>query len=440
MKMKLPLLLSAGLLAGTLNAQAGLELDPVASGFVSPMALEEVNDGSGRMLIVDQVGTVSVLGKKGLRDGLFLDVRSKLAQLNQGKFDERGLLGLALHPKFKDNGRFFVCYSAPLREGGPEGWNHTSHVSEFIADVKALKADPGSERVVLRIDQPQFNHDGGRIAFGPDGHLYIASGDGGNKNDEGMGHGEDGNAQNVKTLLGKILRINVNSRGGGRPYGIPKDNPFVGKDGLDEIYAMGMRNPWGMSFDMGGERQLFCADVGQNMFEEVNIIEKGGNYGWRVREGFHGFDRANPVKVPDNAPTKDASGKAFKDPIIEYLNIKGHNSARYAKEIRGTSVTGGYVYRGKAIPELKGQYIFGDWSENFGFSLGKLLAANRTKASGGAKWNLRKLQLENLPKGKRLGAFVVAFGQDLDGEIYVMTNDSNSLKAKTGKVWKLVKK
>ncbi len=440
MKHKLPLLLSAGLLVGSLNLQAGLELDPVASGFVSPMVLTEVDDGSGRMLVADQIGTVSVLGKGGVREDLFLDLRDRMTKLNQGKFDERGLLGLALHPKFLKNGKFYVYYSAPLREGGPAGWNHTSHVSEFKAGVKSLKADAGSERVVLRIDQPQFNHDGGRIAFGPDGFLYIACGDGGNGNDEGLGHGDSGNGQNVNVLLAKILRIDIDRKSGDRGYAIPADNPFVGRDGLDEIYAFGLRNPWGLSFDMGGERQLFCADVGQNMFEEVNIIEKGGNYGWSVREGFHGFDRANPVKLPENPPKKDAFGNAFNDPIVAYLNIKGHNSARYAQEIRGTSVTGGYVYRGKAIPELEGQYIFGDWSENFGFPLGKLLAANRTKVSDGKKWSLRKLMLENLPKGKRLGAFVVALGQDLDGEIYVMTNSSNSLKDTTGVVWKLVKK
>jgi len=438
MKKKLPLLLSAGLLAGSLNAQAGLELDPVASGFVSPMALEEVADGSGRMLIVDQSGTISVLGKKGLRDGLFLDLRSRIAKLNQGKFDERGLLGLALHPKFASNGKFYVYYSAPLREGGPKGWNHTSHVSEFTADVKGLKANPGSERVLLRIDQPQFNHDGGRIAFGPDGYLYISSGDGGNKNDVGTGHVEGGNGQSVKTLLGKILRIDVNKKSGDRQYGIPAGNPYVGKDGLDEIYATGLRNPWAISFDKGGKHELFCADVGQNMFEEVNVIENGGNYGWPVREGFHGFNLENPIAIAENAPKKDAAGKAFKDPILVYKNIKGHQSNRYAKEIRGTSITGGYVYRGKAIPELKGQYIFGDWSQIGGVPLGQIFAAHKAKGKG--DWKLRKLALENLPKGKRLGAYVIAFGQDLDGELYVMTNDSNSLKGKSGKVWKLVKK
>ncbi|MFT4588353.1 MAG: glucose/arabinose dehydrogenase [Limisphaerales bacterium] len=446
MKNKFLHFLTVGLVAGALNAEAGLELQPVASGFVAPMVLEPVSDGSGALLIADQPGTISVLGKDGkVRKELFLDLRPRMAKL-RGGFDERGLLGLALHPKFKSNRKFYVYYSAPLRQGGPARWDHTAHVSEFSAAENALKADPDSERVVLRIDQPQFNHDGGRIAFGPDGFLYIGMGDGGNKNDQDDdkigSHGLKGNGQNINTLLGKILRIDIDTRSDDRPYGIPADNPFVGKKGLDEIYAVGLRNPWGISFDQGGDRQLFCADVGQNMFEEINIIENGGNYGWRIREGRHGFDPENPTTIPENAPTKDATGTAFKEPILEYLNIKGFQAARYAKEIRGASVTGGYVYRGSAIPQLKGQYVFGDWSQNFGLPMGKMLVANRTMATGGKEWELRALQLENLPKagGRQLGAFIVALGQDLAGEIYVMTNASNSIKGKTGMVWKLVKK
>lgn len=446
MKNKFLHFLTVGLVAGALNAEAGLELQPVASGFVAPMVLEPVSDGSGALLIADQPGTISVLSKDGkVRKELFLDLRPRMAKL-RGGFDERGLLGLALHPKFKSNRKFYVYYSAPLREGGPARWDHTAHVSEFSAAGNALKADPDSERVVLRIDQPQFNHDGGRIAFGPDGFLYIGMGDGGNKNDQDDdkigSHGLKGNGQNINTLLGKILRIDIDTRSADRPYGIPADNPFVGKKGLDEIYAVGLRNPWGISFDQGGDRQLFCADVGQNMFEEINIIENGGNYGWRIREGRHGFDPENPTTIPENAPTKDATGTAFKEPILEYLNIKGFQAARYAKEIRGASVTGGYVYRGSAIPQLKGQYVFGDWSQNFGLPMGKMLVANRTMATGGKEWELRALRLENLPRagGRQLGAFIVALGQDLAGEIYVMTNASNSIKGKTGMVWKLVKK
>lgn len=446
MKNKFHLLLTLGLVAGALTATAGLELQPVASGFTSPMVLEPVTDGSGALLLADQPGTISLIGKDGkVRDELFLDLRPRMTQLRAG-FDERGLLGLALHPDFKNNRKFYVYYSAPLREGGPARWDHTAHVSEFRTTGNTLKGNPESERILLRIDQPQFNHDGGRIAFGPDGFLYIGMGDGGNKNDQDDdkigSHGPDGNGQNINTLLGKILRIDIDRKSGDRPYGVPADNPFVGKKGLDEIYAFGIRNPWGLSFDKGGERQLFCADVGQNMFEEVNIIEKGGNYGWRVREGRHGFDPEKPTTVPENAPTRDAAGNAFKDPIVEYLNIKGFQAARFAKEIRGASVTGGYVYRGKAIPELTGQYIFGDWSSNFGVPNGNILAASRTKASDGKEWTLRELRLENLPKagGRQLGAFVVALGQDLDGEIYVMTNASNSVKGKSGTLWKLVRK
>jgi glucose/arabinose dehydrogenase len=378
---------------------------------------------------VDQIGTIHVLGPDGkLREQLFLDLRGRLAKLAQG-FDERGVLGLALHPRFKENRKFYVYYSAPKRKECPEGWDHTSHVAEFkVSATDPLSADPSSERVLLQIDEPQSNHNCGRMAFGPDGYLYIGTGDGGNANDVAPGHGPKGNGQDTTVLLGKILRIDVDK---GDPYGVPKDNPFAdGAKGRPEIYAYGFRNPWGITFDRGGNHELFAADVGQNAFEEVNLVVKGGNYGWNLREGFHGFDPKDPNKEPADAPKVGASGEPLLDPILEYKNFRA-----FAKdpEAKGISVTGGYVYRGKALPQLAGRYVFADWSRNWALPDGVLFVATRS----GMKWTMEPLPL-TLPADGKLRAYVVAFGQDADGELYVLTNGRNSLTGKTGKVFKLV--
>jgi len=411
-----------------LTAAPVVGLKEVASGFTSPIAMVPMGDGSGRMLIADQVGTVHVLSKKGkLEEKLYLDLRSKVTKLNEG-FDERGLLGLAPHPEFKRNHRLFVYYSAPLRSGAPEGWNHTAHLSEFKASANGV--DLSSERVIFELDEPAFNHDGGCIAFGPDGYLYIAIGDGGDANDAGIGHSPQGNGQDTSNLYGTICRIDVNQ---GTPYGIPADNPFATGKGKKEIYAYGLRNPWRISFDRGGTHQLFAADIGQTLYEEVNIIVKGGNYGWRVREGFHCFDPNNPNKSPADCSTTGPDGKPFQDPILEYKNANGF---RRDREAHGISVTGGYVYRGKAIPALQGHYVFGDWSSNWALPRGTLLSG--TPPSGESrKWTLNTLEVANLsPTG--LGAYVTAFGQDEEGELYVLTNGRNSLTGTTGKVFKLV--
>ena len=298
------------------DGAAGVKLQLVAEGFVSPLNAVSLTDGSGRMLIADQVGTVHVLNKDGkLSDQLFLDLRSKLTKLNQG-FDERGLLGLALHPKFKSNRKLYVFYSAPNRAAAATNVNCTSRVSEFKAmPDDYAKADPGSERVLLEFDKPQMNHNCGRILFGPDGYLYIGTGDGGGANDSEFGHSPQGNGQDTTVLLGKILRIDVDK---GDPYGIPSDNVFAnGKQGRSEIFAYGLRNPWGISFDRGGSHELFAVDVGQNLFEELNIIVNGGNYGWRVREGFHAFDPKTPNEPPADSAKTDALGRPFIDPLVE---------------------------------------------------------------------------------------------------------------------------
>jgi glucose/arabinose dehydrogenase len=414
------------------GAGAAVTLRPIAEGFTSPLNLVSLPDGSGRILIADQVGTIHLLEKDGkLSDALFLDLRDRMVKLNSG-FDERGLLGLALHPDVKSNRKLYVYYSAPLRSGADTNWNHTSHLSEFKVTPDFARVDPASERVLLQFDEPQMNHNCGRILFGPDGYLYIGTGDGGGANDNELGHSAQGNGQDTTTLLGKILRIDVNK---GSAYSIPSDNPFAdGKQGRAEIYAYGLRNPWGLSFDRGGDRAFYAVDVGQNLYEELNIIVKGGNYGWRVREGFHGFDPKSANKAPENAPTKDASGKPLIDPVLQY----GHppkNRPPSQTEPQGISVTGGYIYRGKALPALLGKYVFADWSRSWALPDGVLFTAS-PGATKDAKWTLEYLAATQ-SGGAKLAAYIVAISEDDQGELYILTNGRNSLTGKTGKVFKL---
>jgi glucose/arabinose dehydrogenase len=427
-------LILAGALAMSSKASESprVGLKQIAEGFTSPLNLVSVPDGSGRILIADQTGTIHILDKNGKRsDDLFLDLRERMVKLNQG-FDERGLLGLALPPDFMSNRKLYIYYSAPRRAGVSTNWDHTSHVSEFKTTQDFTKVDPASERVLLEFDEPQMNHNCGRMLFGPDGFLYFGTGDGGGANDNESGHSAQGNGQDTTTLLGKILRIDVNKGG---TYGIPSDNPFAdGKQGRPEIYAYGLRNPWGLSFDRGGTRAFYAVDVGQNLFEELNIIVKGGNYGWRVREGFHGFDPKSANKPADDAPTKDANGKPFIDPVLEYPHPP-KNKPPSQTEPQGISVTGGYVYRGKALPALQGKYVFADWSRSWALPDGVLFTATPGPAKE-AKWTLEYLPA-TVTGGGKLNAYIVAIGEDADGELYLLTNGRNSLTGTTGKVYKL---
>lgn len=401
----------------------------ISEGYVSPSNLLSWPGAEADLVVTDQAGVVYLL-PGGSHDSrkVLADFRPKMVKLNEG-FDERGLLGFAFHPKHQENKLVYAYYSAPKRETAPEKFDHTSRISKFKAnDDRSLDLD--SEEILMEIDEPQSNHNSGRLAFGPDGMLYISVGDGGAGNDTGVGHGETGNGQNTGNLLGKVLRIDVD---GGAPYRIPADNPFAQGGGRPEIYAWGLRNPWGMSFDTGGDHRLFLADVGQARFEEVNIIVKGGNYGWRVREGFTGFD-PKKARLADNleAPTTDTMGNKFIDPIIAYKNKGAFNRD---EEAMGISITGGYIYRGSAFPSWDGAYIFGDWSAGWGASKGSLFVA--TEKDG--KWSMDRLQSRHLPKGE-VDGYIVAFGQDSAGEIYVMTNASNGLIGNTGKVYKIVPK
>jgi hypothetical protein len=402
-----------------------VSLTKVAEGFVSPTTVVSLTGTEKALLIADQVGTIHLLAPDGqLREKLYGDLRPRMAKINQA-FDERGLLGLALHPEFTKNKKLYVFYSAPKQAGVPEDWDHTTHISEFQTDENGLIMS--SEKVLLKIDQPYFNHNGGCIFFGPDGYLYIASGDGGNANDVGRGRGPQGNGQDLNTLMGKILRIDVNN---GDPYGIPKDNPFVGKTGRPEIYAYGLRNPWRISFDRGGTRQLYAADVGQDLYEEVNIIVKGGNYGWNIREAFHCFDPANPRKSPADCPKVGANGEPLLDPIFEY---KSFRSFPKDPEGKGISITGGYIYRGKAIPHLQGKYVFADWSRHWVKGDGVIYVAS--PSADGKTWTIDTPTITSHEKG--IGAYITAFGEDEEGELYIMTNDSNALIGKSGKVYRL---
>ncbi len=410
-------------------------LELMAEGLNAPVELVSAEDRSGRLFIVDQVGSIWILTADGdLLDEPFLDIRDRVVGLRPG-YDERGLLGLAFSPSYEESGVFYVYYSAPLRSEAPEGWDHTSHLSAFsVSDTDENRANAASENVILQVDQPQSNHDGGKIAFGPDGYLYIALGDGGGANDVGTGHVEDwyeanqgGNGQDVtKNLLGSILRIDVE---GEDPYAIPEDNPFVGEAGLDDIWAYGFRNPYRFSFDAGGERELFVADVGQNLWEEVNIVTRGGNYGWNVKEGTHCFSPETPNQPPDDCPETEADGKPLIDPIIEYANANLPDGV-------GLAVVGGHIYRGDELPGFQGRYVFGDWSRRFAVGDGTLLVAQPTEGED-SLWPFEELQIATRDDG-RLGEFLLALGQDAENELYVLTSQTPGPLAASGRVYKIV--
>ncbi|MBI4303367.1 MAG: PQQ-dependent sugar dehydrogenase [Chloroflexi bacterium] len=411
--------------APSTSAPSSVGLRLVAEGFVSPVGLIPSPDGTNRLFIVDQAGIIRVLMPDGsVLNEPFLDLRPKMVTLNEA-FDERGLLGLAFHPSFRQNNRFFVYYSAPLRAGGPAGWDHTSHISEFRVSLSnPNQADSNSERIILQVDEPQANHNAGQITFGPDGFLYIPLGDGGGANDVGLGHSPGGNGQDLTTLLGKILRINID---GPAPYSIPADNPFIGR-GRDEIFAFGLRNPFRISFDMGGSNELFAGDVGQRLREEVNIVTKGGNYGWHIKEGTRCFDPQNPGQPPANCPNVDAGGRPLIDPVIEYSNAGGGGI--------GTAVIGGFVYRGSALAGLQGAYIFGDFSSSGAVADGRLFMATRPSVPG-TMWSMKELTIKTSANG-RLNAFLRSFGQDNAGELYVLVADPRGPAGSTGKVYKIV--
>ncbi len=413
--------------------EVGLKL--LADGFAAPIALSPAADGTGRLLIGDQAGVVYALDASGKRmEKPVLDLRDRMITLHQG-MDERGITCVAVHPRFRLNHKFYVIFNVPRRASAPADWDNTMRVSEFrMSDQDPSVALPNSERVILEIDKPDWNHNSGRMAFGPDGLLYITVGDGGAPNDVGTrGHAPEGNGQNLQTLLGKVLRIDVDK---GATYSIPSDNPFAdGKKTRAEIYAYGIRNPWGISFDRKGSHELVLADVGQDRWEEVNLIVNGGNYGWRVREGFDGFDPNSPNDPPANAPKVGADGKPFVDPVFVYRTLR--RNVGDAQSF-GTAITGGYIYRGKAFPQLAGKYVFADWSRSMGLGDGTLIVATRPAQKGpGERWTAEPLPVKGHPDG-RIKAFIWALGEDENGELYVLTTGANLVSGTRGKVFKLV--
>jgi len=409
--------LASGLLAGTALAGAAMadvtvNLEEAATGLTAPLGLVQPA-GDERRFIIEQRGTVRILLPNGeLLEEPFLDIRNLLVPL-LSDFDERGLLGIAFHPDFASNGKFYVAYTIKHNGQGDPGrqlwWDHANIVAEYTVSADDPDvADPNTVRIISSIDWPQFNHNGHWIGFGGDGMLYISTGDGGYANDWGIGHNpEEGNGQDLLDLHGKILRIDVNSSADGNNYAIPADNPFVGQEAsaLPEIWGYGMRNPWRCSFDMGGENQLFCGDVQQNSFEEVSIIEKGGNHGWRLMEANACFD----FHAPNDHP-QDCDSASMVAPILEY-----NNCTAKPEGCLGISVTGGYVYRGSHA-DWDGKYIFGDWSKSFGTRDGQLFMGS--KGSDGS-WTLENVTVANM-EGPL--PYILAFGQDADGEVYALTS------------------
>ena len=321
--------------------------------FSKPLFLTATPDDTSRLFVVEQEGHILIIKGDTVLPTPFLDIAEKLSTGG-----ERGLLGLAFHPHFSSNGRLFVNYTR-AQDGA-------TVISEYHVSSNPNQVNR-DESVLLVIPQPYGNHNGGMIAFGPDHYLYIGMGDGGSGGDPAN------YAQNQNELLGKLLRIDVDQQ---RPYGIPPDNPFVKGNGRPEIFSWGLRNPWRFSFDRKSG-DLWAGDVGQNAWEEINVIKMGKNYGWRLLEGTHCF----------NPETHCRRASKFVDPVTEYAHKQGR-----------CSVTGGYVYRGEKIPDLVGTYVFGD------FCSGEIWGYRN-----GEKQILQSTDLQ-----------ISSFGEDRDGELYVL--------------------
>ncbi len=339
-----------------------------------PIVLPPAGDGSNRVFVATQHGVIHVFPNdlKARATQVFLDLRDKVSY--DDNQNEEGFLGLAFHPQYKKNGEFFVFYTLKKPK-------LTNVICRYrVRPDDPNRADPASEEELLRIQKPFWNHDGGTLCFGPDGYLYIAVGDGGAANDP-FNHGQD-----LTKIFGKVLRIAVDHKADGKPYAVPKDNPFVSKEGArPEIFAYGVRNLWRMAFDRE-TGVLWASDVGQNLYEEIDLITRGGNYGWRVREALH------PFTSKGSGPRADLI-----DPIWEY-----HHDV-------GKSNTGGFVYRGKELPELRGLYLYADYVSNKIWALKYDEAKRRVVAN-------RRIPDPNRP--------ILSFGEDEQGEVYFMTYDN----------------
>jgi glucose/arabinose dehydrogenase len=406
----------------------------VASGLTAPLGLVPPGDGSGRLFIYQQTGQVLILKNATVVATPFLNVASRLVSLSPG-YDERGLLGFAFHPDFNNASapgfhKVYTYTSEPVSGAADftvpksTAFDHQNVIAEWqVSSANPDAIDPATRREVMRIDQPQSNHNGGQLAFRPaDRYLYISLGDGGAGNDVGDGHSASGNAQDFSTVLGKILRIDpldpalttgsadfISANG---KYRIPQSNPFVALVGpqvvVAEIYALGLRNPYRFSFDATSD-QFVIGDVGQNNIEEVDLGASGKNYGWNKREGSYVFDPNSGAIGPDLTPDTSLT-----EPIAQYSHTDG------------SAVIGGFIYRGALLPALSGKYIFGDLASGSG---GRLFYADLTNGV------IQELRL-GLPEAP-LGYFIKGFGQDTNGEVYVLVDSSEGPSGAGAKVLKI---
>lgn len=405
-----------------------IKLESMATGLTAPnLGTFAPGDPIHRLFVTDQVGILWAINLTEDNKAVFLDVAELLVELGidgPGTFDERGLLGVAFHPDYATNGLLYTYTSEPVNGQAdfstmpPDtSANHQSVIREWKVpnpSDPASVVDPNSARVLLRIDEPQFNHNGGALNFGADKMLYIALGDGGEADDQGVGHGETGNGQDPSNVLGTILRIDVGgSNSANGQYGIPPNNPFVGQQGfVSEILAYGFRNPFRFSFDRA-TGELYAADVGQNDIEEVDIVVPGGNYGWNIKEGSFCFNpNGDLLGFVTDAP--ECGPPDLKDPIAEYDHDEG------------IAIIGGFVYRGHSIPDLAGRYVFGDYAG--ANNAGRLFFLSRRDQIS----ELRLLGQVGLPQ------FVLGFGEDAEGELYVLGNATGVPSGETGVVLKLI--
>jgi len=432
-------------------------VEVVASGLVSPLKGVTAPGERDRLYVVDQVGHGWKVDLDAKERTLFIDVSGRLVKLGvlgENSFDERGFLGLAFHPDYRSGNGLIYTYTSEPNVGAPtfpttmrtRAADHQNVVAEWR--VQGGVVDTASRRELMRVDWPQFNHDGGDLAFGPDDKLYISMGDGGGADDrDGQlfikatgslppvdepidGHGLDGNGQKLTNPLGKILRIDVDGRNSGNgQYGVPKDNPFVGRGGgvLGEIWAYGFRNPYRFSFDSHAGT-LFVGDVGQNDIEEVNIVRKGGNHGWPIKEGTVFFNHNG-----------NADGFAQREPLGPVPSGLIDPVAQYDTHHEGHSVVGGFVYRGRALHGLYGRYIVGEFSTIFNFPTGPHDYGRLLHISGDpSQRGLRAISEFHIVGGNSLGLAVLGMGQDSDGEVYLTGNRSGLPFGSAGMVLKIV--
>ena len=403
-----------------------ISLTSIADGMTAPNKGVVAPGDRNHLYVVDQPGAAwKVQVYTGAKEKFF-DIRRRIVQLGvegPDTFDERGFLGLAFHPQFGRNGLFYTYTSEPVsgaptfRSTLPSGTppDHQNVVAEWH-----LRADGtiGERRELMRIDWPQFNHNGGDLAFGPDGKLYVSTGEGGSADDQGPGHGANGNAQNLGVPLGKILRIGVNGRNSDNgAYSIPADNPFVNRRGaLPEIFAYGFRNPFRMSFDRQ-RGDLYVGDVGQNDVEEVSRVTAGGNYGWNIKEGTLFFDPRG-VNEDGAAQVQPVAGRTVPNGLIDPI-------AQYDTHHEGHSVILGFVYWGQDMPELQGDLVLGDFSRVFNFpggphDYGRLFHMH----VGSSSRDLRPVREFHITPANAPNLAVLGFGQDAAGEVYLLGNKS----------------